>query len=118
MEIFDHTLNNEMNAGIITAKGVGSHTSKQGRVRALSSFDTQVGQNAIGQNLLTNCVPKIKTIDLVRKHVINWKSSAMQARLAHVIRRLHTSQIKVINYFTCYRSWGQVSCCSCSTEFQ
>jgi hypothetical protein len=48
-----------MNAGIITAKGVGRHTTEQGRVRALGSLDAQVGQNAIGQNLLTNCVPEI-----------------------------------------------------------
>jgi len=48
-----------MNAGIITAKRVGRHTTEQGRVRALGSLDAQVGQNAIGQNLLTNCVPEI-----------------------------------------------------------
>jgi hypothetical protein len=48
-----------MNAGIITAKGIGRHTTEQGGVRALGSLDAQVGQNAIGQNLLTNRVPEI-----------------------------------------------------------
>ena len=52
-----NTLNDQIDAGVVTAKSIGGDASKQGRIGSLNHFDTQVEYNSSRQDFFTNGVP-------------------------------------------------------------
>ena len=56
-----NTLNDQIDAGVVTAKSIGGDASKQGRIGSLQLFDAQIGQDSSRQYFFANGVPdKIK----------------------------------------------------------
>jgi hypothetical protein len=50
-------LDDEVDGGIVAAEGVGGHAGEEGGVAAFGPLDADGGQDPVGLNLLSNCIP-------------------------------------------------------------
>lgn len=57
------TLDNQVNAGVITAKCIGSDAGEEGGISSVQFLDTQIRQHSGRQSLFANRVP----VDTIRK---------------------------------------------------
>ena len=55
-----HLLDDQVDAGVITAKGICGHTSEEGGVSPLRPLDADCAEDTISNNLLSDCVPGVK----------------------------------------------------------
>jgi hypothetical protein len=61
-----NTLNDQIDASVVTTESIGGHASKQGRIGSFQLFDAQVGQDSSRQDFFANSVPDLKS------NVIAW----------------------------------------------
>ena len=54
-----HLLDDQIDAGVITAECISGHTGEQGRVCPLSPLDADSAEDAISDNLLPDSVPGV-----------------------------------------------------------
>jgi hypothetical protein len=52
-----NTLNDQVDASVVTTKSIGGHASKKSRIGAFQLFDAQVGQDSGRKDFFTNGVP-------------------------------------------------------------
>lgn len=52
-----NTLNDQIDASVVTSESIGGHASKQGGIGSFQLLDAQVGQDSSRQNFFANCVP-------------------------------------------------------------
>ena len=55
-----HLLDDQVDAGVIAAKGISGHTSEEGGVSPLRPLDADCAEDTISDNLLSDCVPGVK----------------------------------------------------------
>lgn len=56
-----NTLNDQIDASVVTTESIGGHASKQGRIGSFQLFDAQVGQDSSRQDFFANSVPDLKS---------------------------------------------------------